>query len=220
VVPDEWRIADDHIHIPNCVAAQVEAIGKDKIPSSDPKLVEQFVRNAGVDALIDFDAENTVGWFASELMEPLAGGPKEYATAETRVQHPLVRRSDSPPDKEFSDLGVRVVGAHCFGVLVVLGPLDCLSHTLCHLKPWQGKLREVHLIQIDRFRAGLQCRRSSVCLSRSIRRRGDPAHHIFHLAGIAGASIVGLQNTVDILVSVERGVRQGGRYRADARGRG
>ena len=139
VVPDEWRIADDDIHIRNCVAAQVEAIGQDEIPPSYPELVEQFVRNAGVDTPVDFDAENwSDGWRTRQGTQPRG--------------RPCSKRPAS---------WSRLVG------------------TLGLPTPVQAALR-----------------------LGSIRRGGDAAHDFFHLAAVAGASIVGLQNTVNIFVSV------------------
>lgn len=78
------------------------------------ELVEQFIRNAGVDTLVNFYAKNLAGWTATKLMESLAGGPQEHAAPETWIEHSLVRRSDGPPDKKLSDLSVRIVSAQRF----------------------------------------------------------------------------------------------------------
>ena len=120
-------------------------------------------------------------------------------------------------------MGVCIVGTQRLGVLAVLRRLDCVSHALCHLKPWQKKLREVHSLESANSAPNLsggvppsKLLGFNPCL---IHRRGDPPHHILHLAGIADVPVVGLQNPVDILISVQRGIRQGSGHGANACGR-
>ena len=55
---------------------------------------------------------------------------------------------------------------------------------------------------------------------RSLRRGGDAEHDILDFASVAGAAIVGFQNSIHILVPVQRGMRQGGSYSPNTGGRG
>lgn len=144
MVSNEWGVSDHHIHVAEGIAIQVEAIGQDEAPPANSKLVGHFIPNARVDALLDFHAEYLFGWIATQMMDPRAGRPEEDPTTKTRVEHPVIRRPDGPPDEKLGDLGVRIEGAQRLGVLALLRFLGILSHALCYLKPRQRKLRERH----------------------------------------------------------------------------